>query len=82
MLDMTLGMVRCGEDVVYLQSPGRPSDICVQLGKACILVAGMGRGGMFLFLCFFTFPLSSLSLSHLLYCFFSPFLKDDPQVLT
>ena len=30
-----LGMVRCGEGVVYLTSLGRPSDIGLQLGKAC-----------------------------------------------
>ena len=29
------GMVRCGEGVLYLTSPGRPTDIGLQLGKAC-----------------------------------------------
>ena len=63
------GVVGCGEGVVYLSSPGHPTDIGLQLGKACILVAGKGRGGgggRFYFFCFFTFipvPLSSLSLS-------------------
>ena len=51
--------------VGYLTSPGRPTDIGFQLGRACYHVAVKGRGWMFLF-CFFTFipvPLSSLSLS-------------------
>ena len=30
----TVGVVVCGEDVVYLMSPGRPTDFGVQLGKA------------------------------------------------
>ena len=30
-----LGMVGCGEGVVYLTSMGRPTDIGLQLGKAC-----------------------------------------------
>ena len=29
------GVVGCGEDVVYLTSPGRSTDIGLQLGKAC-----------------------------------------------
>ena len=29
------GMVGCGEGVVYLASPGRPTDIGLQLGNAC-----------------------------------------------
>ena len=28
-----LGMVGCGEGVVYLTSPGHPTDIGLQLGK-------------------------------------------------
>ena len=39
---------------MYLTSLGRPTDIGLQLGKAC-LVAGKGRGGMFLFLLFLYF---------------------------
>ena len=31
------GGVGCGEGVVYLASPGRPTDIGLQLGKACYL---------------------------------------------
>ena len=31
----TLGVLGCGEGVVYLTSPGRPNDIDLQLGKAC-----------------------------------------------
>ena len=30
-----LGVVGCGKSVVYLMSPGRPTDIGLQLGKAC-----------------------------------------------
>ena len=30
-----LGVVGCGEGVVYLTSPGRPTDIGLQLGKGC-----------------------------------------------
>ena len=30
-----LGVVGCGESVVYLAPPGRPIDIGLQLGKAC-----------------------------------------------
>ena len=29
------GGVGCGEGVVYLTSPGHPTDIGLQLGKAC-----------------------------------------------
>ena len=53
-----LGVVGCGEGIVYLTSPERPTDIGLQLGKACyicILVAGKGRRGMFLFLPFLHF---------------------------
>ena len=31
----SLGVVRYGEGVVYLSSPGHPIDIGLQLGKAC-----------------------------------------------
>ena len=30
-----VGVVGCGEGVVYLASPGCPTDIGLQLGKAC-----------------------------------------------
>ena len=40
---------------MYLTSRGRPTDIGVQLGKTCHLVAGKGRRGMFLFLLFLHF---------------------------
>ena len=29
------GVVRCGEGVMYLTTPGHPIDIGLQLGKAC-----------------------------------------------
>ena len=52
---------------MYLTSPGRPTDIGVQLGKACYPCSRYkGRERMFYFLCFFTFipvHVSSLSLS-------------------
>ena len=48
---------------MYLASLERPSAICLQLGKACVLAAGKGRGGMFLFLLFLHFhSFSSFSL--------------------
>ena len=31
------GVVGCGEGVMYLMSPGCPTDIGLQLGKACYL---------------------------------------------
>ena len=52
-----LGVVGWCEGVVYLTSPGRPTDIGLQLGR-----------GYFYFFCFFTFipvPLSSLFISFL-----------------
>ena len=36
------------EEVVYLMSPGRPTDIGLQSGKACCPLAGKGIGGMVL----------------------------------
>ena len=41
-------MVGWCEGVVYLTSQGRPTDIGLQLGKACFLVAGKGRGDVFI----------------------------------
>ena len=87
------GVVGWCEGAVYLTSPGRPTDIGLQLGKAAILVVGKGRGGMFLFLLFLHFHSCSsffpVPLFHLLYSLFylfSPFLwettQNDPQGLT
>ena len=66
------------EGVLYLTSPGRPTDIGLQLGKACYPCSRWG--GCFYFFCFFTFipvPLSSLSLSFISstisFIFFLPF---------
>ena len=64
-----------------------PTDIGLQLGRACYPVAGKGRGVMFYFFCFFTFipvPLSSLSLSFIssaiyLLSLFSLSLGDDTK---
>ena len=89
-----MGVVGWSKGVVYLTSPGRPTDIGLQLGKACYLslAAGEGKGRMFLFLLFLHFhsfsSFSSVLLFHLLYCLFylsSPFLwettQNDPQGL-
>ena len=82
-------MVEWCEGVMYLVSPGRPTDIGLQLGKACYVEVGKGRGGMFLFLLFLPFHSCSsffpVPLFHLFYLF-SPFLwemtKNDRQGLT
>ena len=61
--------------------------------RPTILVAGKGRGGMFLFLLFLHFhscssffPVSLFHLLYYLFCLFSPFLwettQNDPQGLT
>ena len=90
------GVVGWCEGAVYLKSLGRPTDIGLQLGKACYPctnVVGKGRGGMFLFLLFLHFHSCSsffpVPLFHLLYSLFylfSPFLwettQNDPQGLT
>ena len=63
--------------VVYLKSSGHPTDIGLQLGKAAILVAGKGGGGMFLFLLLIHFHSCSFFLPdplfhlffYLFYCF-------------
>ena len=78
-----------GEKVsCILMSPGHPIDVGLQLGKACFLVAGKGRGELFLFLLFLHFPSCSSLFPVLLfslYYLFSPFLlemtQNDPQGL-
>ena len=82
-------MVGCGKCVVYLTSPGRPTEMDYSWAlRPAILVAGKGRGEMFLF-----FSVSSLSplflflpcpvpLFHLIYYLFylfSPFLWESTQ---
>ena len=55
-----------GKGVVYVMSPGRPTDIGLQLARPAVLEAdNCGGGWMFLFLLFTVihFPLSPLSLS-------------------
>ena len=58
---------------MYLASPGRPTDIGLQLGKS-VLAVGKGRGRMFLYLLFLhLFSFSSFSpvpLFHLIYNLF------------
>ena len=65
---------------------GRPTDVGLQFGKACTLVAGMGRAVCFYVFCFFTFipiPLSSLSPSYISSTIssvsFLPSLGDDTK---
>ena len=63
-----------------LMSPGRPTDIGLQLGKACYPFSRYeSRGGCFYyFFCFFTFipvPLSSLTLSFISTISFLPFSR-------
>ena len=60
----------------YLMSPGHPTDIGLQLGKACYPFSRRVLGECFYFFCFFTFisvPLSSLSLSFISSISFLPF---------
>ena len=49
LLVLHIGVVGCDEGIVYLTSPGRPTDIGLQLGKLlarpAILVADTGWGG-------------------------------------
>ena len=42
-----LWVVGCGNGVVYLMSPGRPTDIGLQLGKACYTGDPIHRGPLF-----------------------------------
>ena len=76
---------------MYLVSLGRPTDIGLQLGKACYHSTGVGRGGCFYFFCFFTFinfPLLCPSLSSPLLSLLSLFFlslettQNDPKGLT
>ena len=86
-----LGVVGCGEGVVYLASPGRPI-LAYSWARLAIFVAGMGKGGVFLFLLFLPFhscssffPVRLFHLLYYLFYFFSPFLwetaQNDPQGL-
>ena len=52
--------------VLYLASPGHPTDIGLQLGKACYLCSRLRvEGECYYFFCFFTFiPFLSSLLSH------------------
>ena len=63
---MYSGLVGCGEGVMYLTSPGRPTDILAySWARPADLVAGKGRGGRFFIssVSFVNFPLYSMSLS-------------------
>ena len=78
-----MGVEGCGEGVVYLTSLGRPTDIDLQLSKACYPCRGKCRGGCFYFFCFFTFILALFlpcpSLSFPLLSLFSLSLGDDTK---
>ena len=56
-------LVRCGESIVYLKLPGIQLTLAYSWARGAILVAGKGRGVMFLFLHFHSCSLSSLSLA-------------------
>ena len=86
-----MGVVVWCEGVMYLTSPGCPTDIGLQWARLAILVTGKGRGGMFLFLLFLHFhscssffSVSVFQLFYYLFCLFSPFFwemtQNDPQV--
>ena len=57
-----LGVVGCGEGVVYLTSPGIQLILAYSWARPAILVAGKDRGGIF-FISSVNFPLYSLSFS-------------------
>ena len=62
----TLGWLGVAKVSCFLRHRGVQLILAYSWARPTILVAGKGRGGMFLFFCFFTFipvPLSSLSLS-------------------
>ena len=63
---------------MYLTSPGCPTDIGLQLGKACCPCAGKGRGGMFFMISY----VSSLSFIFLFlpYCSLSSPLLSLPSI--
>ena len=76
----------CGEGAVYLTSPGIQLILAYNLAGPAILVAGKGRGGMFLFLLFLHFHSCTsfflVLLFHFLYYLvylFSPFLWETTK---
>ena len=88
----TLGVVGCGECVVYLSHQDVQLILAYSWARPAILVASKDREGMFLFILFLHFHFCSsffpVPLFHLyyLFCLFSPFLlettQNDPQGLT
>ena len=50
-----MGVVGCGEGVVYLKPQGVQLILAYSWARPAILVAGKGRGEMFCLFCFFTF---------------------------
>ena len=80
-----LGVVGCGEGVVYLTSWVVQLILAYIWARPAILVAGKSKGGMFLFLLFLHFhshSLSSVPLFHLFYYLFYLFslsLGDDTK---
>ena len=71
------------EGVVYLTSPGRPTDIGLQLGKACYPCSREGlRGNVFisaslLLVLFSFFPVPLFHLLYYLFYLSSPFFLGD-----
>ena len=87
------GVVGWCEGVVYLSSLGIQLILAYSWARPVNLVAGKGRGGMFLFFpflhfhsCSSFFPVPLFHLFYYLFCLFSPFLwettQNDPQGLT
>ena len=87
-----LGVVGCGEGVRYLTSWGVQLIVASSWARPVILVAGKGKGGMFLFPLFLHFhscsPFLPVPLFHLLYYLFFVFslflwerTQNDPQGL-
>ena len=74
-------MVRCDEGIVYFMTPRHPTDIGLQLGKACYPWSRKGQRGIFLFLLFLPFHFYFYScffpvpLFHLLYYLFCLFFS-------
>ena len=81
-----LGVVGCGERCILCHR-GIQLILAYSWARLAILVAGKGRGGMFLFLLFLYFhscssffPVPLFYLHIYLFCLFSPFLRETTQM--